>query len=93
MRIQAWTEVAVSSPSSPADPDPDLLVHAAGLLRQGDPRVDITLREPLAELLADAAAGDDHGVLNPLAVDVARVLVGEQPDVPSVSGSDPEATG
>jgi hypothetical protein len=56
------------------------LVHrAVESLRQGNPCVDIALREPLALWLEDAAAGDDEGVINPYAVDVARAVLGDSP--------------
>ncbi|MFD0501690.1 hypothetical protein [Streptomyces rhizosphaericus] len=57
----------------------ELLHRAVESLRQGNHRVDIELRGPLAELLEDAAAGDDEGVINPYAVDVARALLGDPP--------------
>ncbi|MFD3683087.1 hypothetical protein [Streptomyces sp. NPDC058613] len=41
--------------------------------------MDIELRGPLAGWLEDAAAGDDEGVINPWAVDVARVVLGKRP--------------
>jgi hypothetical protein len=55
------------------------LRRAVESLRQGNRLVDISVRGPLAELLDDALAGDDEGVISPYAEAVARSLLGEQP--------------
>lgn len=58
-----------------------LLDRAVESLRQGNERVDITLRGPLAEWLEDAADGDDEGVISPYAEAVARAVLGGGPGV------------
>lgn len=55
------------------------LRRAVESLRQGNRLVDISVRGPLAELLDDALAGDDEGVISPYAEAVARSLLGQQP--------------
>ncbi|MFJ1936862.1 hypothetical protein ACIOGZ_29910 [Kitasatospora sp. NPDC088160] len=62
--------------SSPMD-GAAALDRAIESLRQGNHRVDISVRGPLAELLEDAAQGDADGVLNPYAEAVARALLGQ----------------
>jgi hypothetical protein len=44
-------------------------------LRSGNKSVDIEVRGPLAAWLEDAGEGDDHGVINPYALDVARAVL------------------
>ncbi|WP_316521745.1 hypothetical protein [Kitasatospora brasiliensis] len=63
--------------SSPfAERDSAVLLHqAVESLRQGNHRVDIAVRGPLAEWLEDAAEGDDEGVISPYAVAVAESLL------------------
>ncbi|MET8816466.1 hypothetical protein ABZW47_31255 [Streptomyces sp. NPDC004549] len=64
----------MSSPDS--NKASETLLRAVELLRDGKP-VDLALlRAPLAELLEDAAAGDDEGVVNPYATAVAHALLG-----------------
>jgi hypothetical protein len=55
------------------------LQRAMESLRQGNRLVDISVRGPLAELLDDALAGDEEGVISPYAEAVARALLGERP--------------
>ncbi|MER5888073.1 hypothetical protein ABT160_30000 [Streptomyces sp. NPDC001941] len=49
---------------------------AAQKIRQGDRRVDISLRAELAELLDELADGDDHGEIDPWALALARKING-----------------
>ncbi|MFJ2218268.1 hypothetical protein ACIQVO_38740 [Streptomyces sp. NPDC101062] len=61
----------------PTDTDPaELLLRAVESLRQGNRRVDIEVRGPLAEWLEDAAGGDSENVVSPYADAVARALLG-----------------
>jgi len=60
--------------TSPADE----LRTAEERIRQGDRRIDIALRGPLAELLDDQAEGDDEGEINPYALALARAINGTQ---------------
>ncbi|MFF3958446.1 hypothetical protein ACFYY1_35310 [Streptomyces sp. NPDC001890] len=56
-----------------------LLHRSVESLRQGNDRVDIALRGPLAEWLEDAADGDDEGVISPYAEAMARAVLGDKP--------------
>ncbi|MGW0670653.1 hypothetical protein [Streptomyces sp. NPDC002746] len=56
----------------------DLLQQAIASLRQENPLVDPVLYEPLAELLKDAAHGDDEGVITPYVEAVAVALLGRR---------------
>ncbi|NUP53394.1 MAG: hypothetical protein HOW97_39640 [Catenulispora sp.] len=60
-------------PDQPAD----LLAAAAQRIREGDHRIDIALRGPLAAWLDDAADGDSEGEHDPYALDMARAVLGQ----------------
>lgn len=55
------------------------MLRAVESLRCGAPVDVAVLRGPLAELLEDAAAGDDEGVVSPYADAVAKALLGTSP--------------
>lgn len=62
---------------SEADQASELVLRAAELLRSGAPVNIALLRAPLAELLDDAADGDDEGVISPYVEVVARAVLGQ----------------
>jgi hypothetical protein len=59
-------------------------VQAAHVGRTGAPMDIARLRGPLAELLEDAAGGDEEGVVNPYAEAMAQAVLG--PYVPRAPG-------
>lgn len=57
----------------------EVLTAAAQHIREGDRRIDIALRGPLARWLDDGAEGDEYGEYNPYAVEFAQAVVSAQP--------------
>jgi hypothetical protein len=79
LMLERAAELRVRADVTGASEEAATLDLAVESLRQGNRRVDIALRGPLAEWLADAAAGDGEGVINPYAEAVARALLGRRP--------------
>lgn len=71
--------VSTSVPYGQDLADVEVCERAVQSLREGDPRVDITLRGPLAMWLEDAADGDEDGAVNPYAVACAQALLDVRP--------------
>ncbi|ELP65948.1 hypothetical protein STRTUCAR8_10231 [Streptomyces turgidiscabies Car8] len=53
------------------------MLRAVASLRSGATADFARLRAPLAELLEDAAVGDDEGVVSPYAEAMARAVLGQ----------------
>ncbi|MFF3864117.1 hypothetical protein [Streptomyces sp. NPDC002209] len=68
--------MSTSVPSGQDLADAEVCERAVQSLREGNPRVDIALRGPLAMWLEDAAGGDEGGgAVNPYAVACAQALL------------------
>ncbi|MFF1341910.1 hypothetical protein ACFVYT_29115 [Streptomyces sp. NPDC058290] len=61
--------------------DAEVCERAVQSLREGNPRVDIALRGPLAMWREDAADGDEDGAVNPYAVACAQALLQGRPNL------------
>ncbi|MEU3904128.1 hypothetical protein AB0F20_09945 [Streptomyces goshikiensis] len=67
--------MSTSVPNSRDLADAEVCEHAVQSLREGNPRVDIAVRGPLAMWLEDAAEGDEDGAVSPYAVACAQALL------------------
>lgn len=63
--------------SSESDKTSEMVLRAVASLRSGTTADFALLRAPLAELLEDAAVGDDEGVVSPYAEAMARAVLGQ----------------